>query len=155
MADQNRVNGRFSKKTKKKIINSLSNLKSFDNQKKLFTLQNFPPCMNIGRRVVEWKEIVEGLKSCDGCGERLNILDCISETVQGLGSILKVKCVNCADVNTIYTGKRHASATGGVKKIFDANSKIATGMLCVLLWLDRSIFIVVSLDKFDTFLNCE
>lgn len=80
----------------------------------------------IGRRVVELAVLAEGLRSCKGCGERLNIEDAVNESKFGLGGCLHVRCRDCRQENSVPLGKRHATVNGQ-RKIWDINSKVAVG----------------------------
>ena len=70
----------------------------------------------IGRRIVELGILADGLKSCNPCKKHLMLENCIDETVNGLGSILYIKCNECDTLNAVPTGKRH-SATGEFAKL--------------------------------------
>nr|XP_034331420.1 uncharacterized protein LOC117680512 isoform X2 [Crassostrea gigas] len=77
-----------------------------------------------GRRVVELGVLADGLSGCEKCGIPLHFSHSIGVLTCGLCSFLKVQCKNtiCQYLNTIPTGKRHG-------KIWDANTKLATGMM--------------------------
>lgn len=68
--------------------------------------------------------LADGLSGCEKCGIPLHLSHSIGVLTCGLGSFLKVQCKNtiCQHLNTIPTGKRHG-------KIWDANTKLATGMM--------------------------
>lgn len=83
-----------------------------------------------GRRVVELQVLAEGLKSCSDCNQPLHLRNISSEKRYGLASVLTITCSNCAQLNSVYTGKSHrsAGATRGVP-IYDVNTKLATGIV--------------------------
>lgn len=63
-----------------------------------------------GRRIVELGWIAEQLKNgCDGCKESLCLWDTMTETRQGLGSILYIECRSCGQLCSIKTGKTQRS----------------------------------------------
>ena len=86
-----------------------------------------------GRRIVEISSLIEGLKACCKCGERLSLVNIVKETRWGLGSIFYVECGSCNETNTVLSGKRHAAqdmagdASEGRRSIFDINTKLAAG----------------------------
>lgn len=75
-----------------------------------------------GRRIVELKVIVDGLKECRYCKKSLKLRDIVGESKHGLGGNLKILCKICRKVNLVAMGKKHKS-----NKIWDVNSKAALG----------------------------
>lgn len=84
-----------------------------------------------GRRVVELSVLADYLQKCKYCLKGpLGLHDCTNETIQGLGSILRIPCKNCGADNNIPIGKRHHSNRSDLTKparCWDANSKAAIG----------------------------
>ena len=87
-----------------------------------------------GRRVVELQILAEGLKECRWCKSQLHLINCVNETLYGLGSILYIECQECKNLNSVPTGKRHSASLDGdgPRKCFDVNSKLAAGILFLL-----------------------
>ncbi|CAC5368323.1 unnamed protein product [Mytilus coruscus] len=76
------------------------------------------------RRVVELSVLADGLAGCNMCNNPLSLSHTTRVLNYGLGALLKIPCKNtgCQYTNTVPTGKRH-------QKVFDMNTKLATGML--------------------------
>ena len=63
------------------------------------------PCLR-GRRIIEFEVLINNLKACISCKQGLRLENIVNETIQGLGSLLHVKCHSCSAVNLVPTGKR-------------------------------------------------
>ena len=84
---------------------------------------------NDGRRIVNLKVLVEGLKKCNSCENRLNLVDIIKETRSGYGSWLEIKCA-CGASNKVATDTTHRNSIKGPgRPIFYINTKISSAML--------------------------
>ncbi|VDI64025.1 Hypothetical predicted protein [Mytilus galloprovincialis] len=72
-----------------------------------------------GRRVIELGVLADNL-DCKLCGLPLHLKHAVKINDCGLGSILKIMCMNrnCNHLNNVPTGKRHG-------RIWDINSKVA------------------------------
>ncbi|CAG2205332.1 unnamed protein product [Mytilus edulis] len=72
-----------------------------------------------GRRVIELGVLADNL-DCKLCGLPLHLKHAVKINECGLGSILKIMCMNrnCNHLNNVPTGKRHG-------RIWDINSKVA------------------------------
>ncbi|XP_052799258.1 uncharacterized protein LOC128230867 [Mya arenaria] len=96
----------------------------------LVQIRKIGECNLEGRRVVELKILIDGLKKCCKCAGRLSLTNITSETIYGLGSILHIKCMSCLADNTVPTGKRHkASEHKTGTRYFDVNTKLAAAMI--------------------------
>ncbi|KAK3108325.1 hypothetical protein FSP39_005637 [Pinctada imbricata] len=129
-----RQNGRFIKQSSAR---KFSNLIRFDKKEKTVNDKGEIETLEIeetwkeGRRIVELGVLIKGLRSCCHCSKRLNLLDCVDEKRYGLASILHISCQECKGLNSVPTGKRHATSTDntGPTKCFDVNSKLAAAMV--------------------------
>jgi hypothetical protein len=89
---------------------------------------------NTGRRIIEVGFFVNKLiEGCSKCGHSLNLRDICGEQRFGLGSFLHIKCNFCSTVTSIPTGKRHSRSDKNGHRAFDVNSKVALGLLNVLI----------------------
>ena len=88
-----------------------------------------PPNSNapVGRRIIDVDVLIRGLSECSSCCLQLSLANIVKHTQFGLSGFLHIQCQNpaCLHVNRIPIGKRHG-------KIFDVNSKIATGNMLIL-----------------------
>ncbi|VDI69646.1 myosin V [Mytilus galloprovincialis] len=82
-----------------------------------------------GRRIVELFSLAKALNSCQNvnCTAQLNLLNVEKEKLQGFGSYLTIRCLNCNMLNNILTNKTHYGTKGPA--IFDINTKAAIGMI--------------------------
>lgn len=78
-----------------------------------------------GRRVIELGVLADNL-DCKLCGLPLHLKHAVKINECGLGSILKIMCMNrnCNHLNNVPTGKRHG-------RIWDINSKVALGNIMI------------------------
>ncbi|CAC5420050.1 unnamed protein product [Mytilus coruscus] len=80
-----------------------------------------------GRRIVELFSLAKALNNCQNCTAQLNLLNVEKEKMQGFGSYLAIRCLNCNMLNNILTNKTHYGTKGPA--IFDINTKAAIGMI--------------------------
>ena len=85
-----------------------------------------------GRRIVDLRHLAEELKECSNCRNTLLLHNIVTETREGLGSYLYIKCSQCPSTTKVTTGKRHYPAgtldNSHSRPVFDVNTKIALGM---------------------------
>jgi len=66
-------------------------------------------------------------EGCVHCGQELRLFDIVSETRQGLGSILRIRCRECTKNTNVATDSRHGVDSESTKKVWDVNTKAALG----------------------------
>lgn len=77
-----------------------------------------------GRRIVELSVLAAKLgEGCSNCSTELKLSSCVGETRYGLGSLLKIHCNNCNEINNVPTGKRHGQNT------WDINTKLGAAVV--------------------------
>ncbi len=92
----------------------------------------FQDSWKYGRRVAEFKVLLDNLKSCVRCNLGpipLMSHNIVGEMQCGLGGYLYVQCQNqdCMAVNLAAYGKQHKPATTNRKSCFVANTKLGVG----------------------------
>lgn len=90
-----------------------------------------------GRWVVELRILAKGLDACRVCQWPLELKNVTNEMRYGLASLLYI-WRECANINTVYTGKSHCSWNLHRRlPIYDVNTKLATGMVLLFAFLQR------------------
>ena len=88
------------------------------------------PAKLLGRRIVELDVLSKELDGgCQSYGSPLKLSDCVQETVSGLRSYLYINCMDgeCGEINLCHTNKTHRTNGSRGRKVFDVNTKLATG----------------------------
>ncbi|XP_021373023.1 uncharacterized protein LOC110463022 [Mizuhopecten yessoensis] len=100
-----------------------------------------------GRRIVELGYLADKLqKGCQKCHSPLHLHQCVFEQFYGLGSLLNIMCT-CKHITHVPTGKRHkASLDSKTAKIWDVNTKVASGMLHAGIGVRKVNLILSSLN---------
>ncbi|CAG2250117.1 unnamed protein product [Mytilus edulis] len=83
---------------------------------------DIPKSWAIGRRIVEWNILAEGMYCCT-CKCPLHLSDIVGERLFGLGGLLMVDCKLCHTVTDVHFGKRGPSGS------YDINTKASIGMI--------------------------
>lgn len=92
----------------------------------------------VGRRIVEFDVLLEGLRYCQKCQlgpVPLTVYSLLGERKKGLGGYLYVRCQNhdCQAVNRVPYGKTHHQKTKGMP-CFVVNTKLGLGEYsCILV----------------------
>lgn len=83
----------------------------------------------VGRRLVDFRIIADGLKSCQLYGQPLHLSDCVCERKFGLSHVLIVKCnfLGVSSPQRSTNGQKIQTTSEGYE--WDVNTKLAASNL--------------------------
>lgn len=95
-----------------------------------------------GRRVIEWRCLIDSLSHCLVCKMgplQLTYENIKGEMKMGLGGYLYIQCSNCGQLNNVPYGSTYTKPSTRGQKIFTVNTKLGAGNFIMFLILYRML----------------